>query len=633
MPKRLQSRGSKTPSAAATAACLPSTVLPFCVLIVFVALHVVPVIAKHSALWGVDQWRYLPVPVIAILSSLGILVLIPRFRAALINFASRLSNLSLIVRVSANRIGPPSILVLALGYLFWRFRNATHLLGDGYVWAGYIGARMISVEPGNSLLYRGATKALNSTWLGLSLTPIAVSVAMSIVSGLFFVVFAYRTARLLGCDRSHSLFVLIAMLSVGTMLLFFGYVEAYPPFAASVAAFVYCGIACLMKRASIRGISIAMTLTLLLHFSAVALLPAFLLVVLARRGSIVSWKRLCAVYGPALMVGLCALHVLQHQRVFSGFFCEKFLPLFRQPPGDRVAYPVFSLKNLADLLNELLLICPMAILAVTALVRPTKPMKLETKAVLSFLGTIVLFYFVECAIFNRVIGASRDWDLFSPIAIPITLIAAIIIIERYSHAIETMSVLVVIILATHTAPWIALNARSSPSEARFVNLITDGFWSAYARGYGYSTLGIYYNWVGDREQAARYSAAAADADKRNPRYLFNLARLYSDSGGYAKAAELYGDIIERHPDHLDARNNLGLVYMQSGRFDLAEKEFEELLRRAPAFTRCYEPLALIYFQAGQKEKCLDLFLKAKERGYDMTAYFKGLGLTFQESAH
>jgi Tfp pilus assembly protein PilF len=72
--------------------------------------------------------------------------------------------------------------------------------------------------------------------------------------------------------------------------------------------------------------------------------------------------------------------------------------------------------------------------------------------------------------------------------------------------------------------------------------------------------------------------------------------------------------------------------MQSGRLDLAEKEFEELLRRAPAFTRCYEPLALIYFKSGQKEKCLDLFLKAKERGYDMTAYFKGLGLTFQESA-
>ena len=594
----------------------------------FLVLHIIPLFGRYPKLWGVDQWRYLGLPAAFIFLLFGFLIAVsPGLRSSLARIAAWIGTLGPVRRTIRTKAGGLLILCAVSAILFWRLRNTTHFLGDGYLWADHLSTNIVFNEPVTSWLYRAAFRLMKARWLSGTLSPIDAAAIISGASGIVFLVFAWMTARALTKEAQEYSFLLLALLSTGMILLFFGYVEPYPPFAASVMAFTCCGIRFIQGRTGYVTVIAAFIVMVLLHFSAVAMIPGFAALFLIRKGRMISGRKFHISLLITVLVGAAVLWVLQNERAFSGFFFEKFVPLFSGPHRNRIAYPLFSWKTLVDTFNELVLICPIAVFIFAGLLRSKGQGNEQMHGILLFLETIVFFYIMEFLVFNKNIGVSRDWDLFAPMALPIALLTAIVLLDRYRRMTSILSAIVFAVIIVHTAPWVVLNSIKEKSVTRFVDLVNNGYWSDYAKGYGYSTLGFYFQRLSDNGQAASFLKAASETDEGNTRYLYNLATIYAGGEQYEKAAGMYIKVIEKNPEHLDARYNLGLSYMRMGKTDLAEDQFSEILRLDSTYVRSYEPFEMISFDMGKIERCIDLYRKAKKLGVNTAPRLKELAST------
>ena len=601
--------------------------------LVFLVAHLVPVLSGETKLWGLDQWRYLPRSVVFTLLAFGLLVPLQGVRSALAGLAGRLRPPRPLSRTKSGRVTGVLLAGVLAAALFWLFRNATHLLGDGYVWAEHMQRDVVFNEPVTTWLYRGLFMLLNGV-LSITVPPDTTAAAISVVAGLVFLFFAAGTARLLGRTAEESALVLLALLSTGTMLLFFGYIESYPPLVAGVMAFIYFG-----ARYASRGTApavpsvAAFAVAVLLHPSAIALLPALAILLWQRRYGVMNGKRYYACLGVLTAVGLAGLWTLQHLQAAGGFFHETFVPLFPGPPRNRIAYPLFSPKTLFDAANQLVLVCPTAVFIFAGLrwrrgpgAAGAEKTYRQHERVAVFLRTAAIFCILEFLVFNKNIGVSRDWDLFAAMAIPLAVLAALVLITRYPRAHKAAAVLVAAIIVVHTVPWIVLNASTERSEERFLDLVENGFWSDYARGYGYSSLGFYYRRLGDAKRSTVYIRAASEADSGNVRYLYNLATTYAGQGRSGDAVGIYRQVIERDPDFMDARNNLSVLLWKMGRLEEAEREFSAIMQRDPTCTRSFfEPLLHIYTALGRTDEAAAMYARTRAAGEDMAPRILEIG--------
>jgi tetratricopeptide (TPR) repeat protein len=620
--------------------------------LVLIALHIVPLVLDSPKLWGMDQWVYMPGTVTAVLLVFGLLALVPGFREGFVRAARDIGGFAPIAWLSKRKFIGYTALLAASTALLWYFRNATHFLGDGYLWANHLTKDVVFNEPVSSYMYRGFYRLLNAPWSPISVSTFTTAAIISIAAGLVFIVFAVLTARLVSHGAGQTSVLLLSLLSGGSILLFFGYIEPYPPYAAAVMAYVYFGLRYLKGRSAMIAPVISLVIAHVLHFSAVALLPSLAVLIWVGSGRRIERKRLHVIIAAAIPIGLAALWALQSRRAFGGFFYEKFIPLFPGFSPSRIAYSLFSWKTLFESFNHIVLVCPAALFILAGIVRSSHrsraPEDVDGTAdrngadetnradrsagtppsgglhadILLFLETMALFYLLEFIVFNKNIGASRDWDLFAPLAIPLAILVGWRLIEWFPRSTGAIAVYIFAVLVFHTAPWIGLNASEEISKRRFVDLVDTGYWSNYARGYGYSTLGIYFVRVGDRERGIEFSEKAMEADPKNPRYWYNTATIYYSAKRYDEAVELYLKVKEHDPDRLEARNNLGVVYADLENLDLAEREFSGILERDSTYLQCYEPLSYIYFKTSKMEKCRRLYRKAKELGHDMTPFFR-----------
>jgi hypothetical protein len=182
--------------------------IPFVALLI---LHLIPLLGKDIQLWGVDQWRYVPGAAVFVMLLLGIIVLLSPVQNALTTVARRLRFLVPSKKgKGASRFGFVIPLVLA-GLVFWIFRNVTHFLGDGYVWADHILKEIAFNEPAASWMYQSIFKLLNGFREPYTVSPFTVSALISVASGMVFVLFAHKTARLLSGNNEQYALVLSAL--------------------------------------------------------------------------------------------------------------------------------------------------------------------------------------------------------------------------------------------------------------------------------------------------------------------------------------------------------------------------------------------------------------------------------------
>ncbi len=578
------------------------------VLGLLIILHGLPFLFKDLHPWGLDQWQYIPEWLARTLLVAGILLLQVPVSRILARPAEWIDGFATKERPWGRAALLSLVCLASAAAIFWRFSNATHFLGDGFLWANHLMGDIVFREPVSTWLYRGIYRGLNDARIFGEINPVMSSAITSILAGLVFIVFAHKTAKLLAEKRGDYILLIASLFSCGTIMLFFGYVETYPPLAAGVMAFIFFALRWMRRGGSIIAAVMAFLATVILHLSAIALLPGLLILLHYHAGKDIDRKQLKIFLIAVIAAGFGALWALQATGAFGGFFSEHFLPLFGSHSNQDVAYPIFSLRALFDNVNELLLIVPLAVLLPVLLVRGHKGGSRER----IFLATCALFYFLAFIAFNKIIGTSRDWDLFSPLAIPMVLWIAILIRDVFPKRRGEFTILIAAVIITHTAPWIILNSDLVKSEERFVDMCDNGYWSNRAKGYGHSTLGQYYRHHGKTLQAIQFYGRAAVYDPGNVKYSYYAGEMYSGLGKHGAALEQYFKVLERQGGHFEALYNSGVSYLYLGRPAEAEPYFKRALEVDPSSVKVLQNLGYIYLVTGRAREAVGSYLQAVE---------------------
>ena len=578
---------------------------PILIVAGYLVLHLVSAHWDPLGLWGVDMLAYHPTWIQVLFAAAGALLLVPRVRRAL---AAALSSVpaglnpwnsqASFVRASA------ALACLAL-LTFIGLRSATHLLGDGFLFVRELGADTWKHLPriDRAPLAFAIVRSLHD--LGAPIWSSAADTyrALSVSSGILYVLLALQTARALGSRGAEKALILGFLITPGCLQLYFGYVENYPLLHTGILLYLLLSLHALRGRvptfvpASLLGILVPF------HFAAATLAPSLLVLAALQSGirpdapGASLWTRSARasrhlVAFPVLTLLVFALigyHPLMHVGELGGFHV---LPLLAEP-GETYHHGLLSGTHLLDVLNQMLLVVPSALLVLCVRFGPTR----SRDPYRTFLLTASVFPILFVLLANPSIGAFRDWDVFAIPAIPFTLWAAVRLIDRVPnhHRLAQIGILLCGASLLHTATWIGVNASETASETRFATLLDRCRLSVHARSYGWETLGVHYLTRGRADNARKAYELALQAAPENPRHWTSVGSFYFGSGQYELALAHYRKAISLRPDHVKAHASLGRTYHEIGDYDAALAHYRKAISLTPGDARLQNDLGNTFF--------------------------------------
>lgn len=300
--------------------------------------------------------------------------------------------------------------------------------------------------------------------------PLPVYWAVSTLCGAVFVWAALRLAASLGRDAAERLLTVGLLLTLGTMQLFFGYIENYSIMAVGVTLFLWLGLRTLRDGLPLAWPATALALTHAFHPSTIILAPGllYLAYLLHRQGRASARQLLASMAVPyvIVLVGVFALMTAGQHGLDAllgvdapgGADRRWFVPLFAVTTRWE-HYTMFSLAHLLDILNQQLLSAPAiwpALILTAVLGWRALP---RQDGVFRWLALLALLYLFLTLVWNPDYGGQRDWDLFSPAALP----AAVLLAHVLGRALPDRAMLaaagwaLIAAQAFHTLAWIYQN--------------------------------------------------------------------------------------------------------------------------------------------------------------------------------
>jgi Flp pilus assembly protein TadD len=145
-------------------------------------------------------------------------------------------------------------------------------------------------------------------------------------------------------------------------------------------------------------------------------------------------------------------------------------------------------------------------------------------------------------------------------------------------------------------------------------------------------LALYYQRVGDFENALIHYRAVLAADEFNAEAHNNLGVLYQDKGLYDEAIKEFQRATFIDPGYDKAHNNLGVALLRSGKTDAAIAEFRGIVARAPRHVDALTNLALALKAAGRAEEARETLQRVLTiNGRHAQAHYN-LALIYEERA-
>jgi tetratricopeptide (TPR) repeat protein len=616
-----------------------------------ILIHLVASYFPEERLWGVNLLYFLPPVWRWALVICAISVLVPRLNRVVGVLVTRVYARMPAWFRRINKYYRYTLISLLGAFLFWLLRVNTFLLGDSFLRAREInqGAKFSFTAPLDFLLHVKAASALG--W-----DAFRTYAALSVVGGGVFLFLILSMAGRFGKTHGERALSVIVLVTMGSTLLFFGYVESYTlPYLATVAYLLACLGYC--KRTNGMFLPILLFLAAFgLHVSALVLLPSLLYLILfdpsteARSERARSWSLKLALSAGIITVVAAGLLLLQsYNPEDKGLRSFLIFPL----GSGESSYSLFSFAQVADFVNHQLLISPVGVLLclVSILGFPGK-VNLKDKVV-PFLLVVTACSLGYALLVDPKLGYPRDWDLFAFTGLGYTFLGLYLLQDRWRQAkMGELRYLILSLFLTSvivTAPWVYVNAAEQKAVARFEQLLDlDRERSAYGR----ENLAMYYGERGDFDAQIRQWKKAI-AVSGNARYITNLGvtyynlgmldlalkelesslevdstfdfthfcmgEIFSRQGRHEEAIDAYRKAVRYRPSLTQYYDNLGTLLSNLGRYQEALEVFEQGLNATPGYPSIYRNLGYTYFNLGdalQAEKYLKLYLEQSPQADD-----------------
>ena len=569
----------------------------------FLGLHILPLFWPSNPLWGVDFLFYLPAPIQGAFFLLSILLFIPGFRRQV---RAKVCCLPLAIWGDDRRVWFTRILILLIALAaFISLSSARHFLGDGY----HV-LEKLDAEDWHDKYRAPLTYTLVETLhrLGSTVWTTAENTyrLYSYISGTLYVLLCFPVAAALGKNALEKSIVLVFLLTAGYIQQFFGYVENYALYLPVLLFYLVLGQRTLEERVPLFAPALVMGVMLALHPSLAVFGPSLLYLAYLDyrhvRRSIQPWKNLANILAALCCIPLTTAAFLRicgigFEAYLTGMSGGDVLPVFAEP-GYYAQYRIFSVEHLVDFINLQLLSAPAACMAV--FLWRMRPLSRHTFLAIC---TLVPLFFTFIAKAN--IGAFRDWDILSLPALPLTLWAATMLLERIRDGEKLFHCAFVICgaAALHTFLWIGVNAGAEPAEARFTRQLDR--LSGHARTSGWITLAKFHRQQENPSAALEAYKRALDADPTNPNRWITVGIVYRGIGRPATAVEYFEKAVELQPDHPVPYMNLGEAYNDMRQFNKAIEYIRKALTLKSNSAAAHQNLGVLYTKTGQFDKAVE----------------------------
>jgi hypothetical protein len=343
--------------------------------------------------------------------------------------------------------------------------------------------------------------------------PTPVYNILSTLAGVAFIYILLSLARFFGRNRAERGLLVGLVATLGTMQLFFGYIENYPIMTVGVLLYAWLALRTLNGELSLVWPAATLAVTHAFHPSTLVLVPSLLYLMwqgnFARRagvlrgddtaaagdtartakarlgsrlaaGSVSLLSNGASEHQPARLRGILSV-AIPYAVVFAGVVAlmeggehgltalatvdfpgggdrQWFVPLF-EVTTEWQHYTMFSLGHLVDIVNQQLLVAPVVwpmVAAVAVLAWRRIPLR-DTS--FRFIFLMAGFYFALTLTWNADYGGQKDWDLFSPAAVPAALLLALMLsrVLQGDRALRETGWALISAQGFHTLLWVLRN--------------------------------------------------------------------------------------------------------------------------------------------------------------------------------
>jgi len=440
------------------------------------------------------------------------------------------------------------VAALLLSALFLLLRSRNHFLGDGWLlvtflereegWAGW------RPGMGTILFLRFLLRILSAA--GSNAGGVTIFALTSAAAGVLVFFSILRWARAVGEELGgkkgrEGLPLLLAgvPLTIGSMQLYFGYVENYSVVNGFLALFLVTGVLHALGRGGITAPICFFSFAVIAHWEALAFLPALLLLALPRKDRP---DRGPFAYLPEI---LCLLFFLLPPTLTQIGLLRAFYPWVAA--AGKSPHGILSLAWFLEKGNVALLLAPvpLLLLAVARVGRSTLPPPLVLS--LRFLRVAALGGAALALCFRPFLGV-RDWDIFAFAAAPIALSAAAHAALYVGRSGRVRTGLLVTGAGLFLlVPWVLGNAFSFSAGERMERLV----------------LSDPHHFRGAKP------------------LIVGFAWMMAERGSREKSFALYQEAVRRLPENGLAHANLGILYWQDGKYAEALRHLEAATRLSP----------------------------------------------------
>ncbi len=316
---------------------------------------------------------------------------------------------------------------------------------------------------------------LNGIWA----LPSQLYAVLDTLAGGVYLGGAWLLGGALGRTLRERWIIVAALVALGNILLFFGYVESYSLVAVGGLFVLWACWQYTQGRLGFGTVGALATVTPMFHGSAIWWGPMVLAAWLVRAVQRPAGAR----RGPALRegwegvsVGLAALGLLAFVMLADGYDLDRFhvglsslgggdgLTMMHPFTADQGAehYALFSWANLGAVVQEQLLTAPLALLTIGLLSALAWPgVRALARAVPAYgvlaVGAASMFFYSIS--WNPDIGPRNDWDLLSQPAPALTLVAIYGLLHLPAGRARRLALTAYLsVSAVHAAAWVALHA-------------------------------------------------------------------------------------------------------------------------------------------------------------------------------
>ncbi|KPL00955.1 MAG: hypothetical protein AMJ91_02285 [candidate division Zixibacteria bacterium SM23_73_3] len=620
---------------------------------ILILSHLLTMYIAPTYMWGVHFYHFFPDWIGWILTLVTLTILIPGVAEYLYEKFEALAK-----KIKKPFVGwgeNKTFLILSFLSLpiFWIFRTRFHLLGDGYF-------RIIDLPKGklhlqewldgfiHLVIYRVMTKLI-PTW-----TPELTYSIISILCGGVFVFLALKLSSLLGKTDLGKVLVFFFLISLGSIELFFGYVESYSILQVVLLAYIYFAALYLSGKTSILPALLFFVISIGLHITSLIFAPAFIYLlwvggsgiradkistpgikdatappesarkrkVRLRKESSKARRKLST---PTLM-GLIISSIIILFWVYGvATSLEKTgKGIFILPLKAPASYPfgMFSLAHISEFVNQLLLLSPLGISLLIFFLFFRIKFKDRLIIFLIFASFFALIYLF---VVNFTLG-SADWDLRSAPA-PFFGLLGVLLFLRWGEKQSTVhspqstdphpkvsagkrvkawGLVFIWFSLFHTIPWVLVNAHHQRSVERYLLIQGNDPHPVDETGYNTFKIARILKFAGLEQEVDELYKNAIQKDPQNPLNYYNLASRYYDRGKLDDAIPYLESSLNVAPHYVRPNWLLGKIYQIKGDLDKALFYLEHALpwlKNNVGFLYDLGSISLLKGKLDQAEKC------------------------------